>query len=763
MIALAMGLIFVPFAAAQRAPAGPDPAVPESRSASVQLAPVEVTGQRVEPFSTPNLDLPRTSDDAQPYYFFEAQTIERSGASSLEQFIRDRVTMGSNGGTQDQSVFIGGTQSVITLRGLFGQTLILINGRPAAPINLQFNGGAGTDLNGIPLAAVDHIELLPSSASAIYGGGAVAGVVNVVLKRTFSGGEVRLTYQNPFDTDAPVRRVDMSYGFALERGRTQVMLGASWSDRGSMLYQDRLDVLEPYERGFYANDLGNPTPGVFLGSTPNIRSATGANLTLKSGGALGSPITFIPFGTAPDTPLATLAAGLLANAGQTNFERPDTVQMHGGRRAELGTRPRLESFMATVRRSFGPQVDAFVEFSYSGTFSRRNSTNNVGIGTIAASAARNPFNQAVTMTVPLAGDYPVWSNNLTRRVDTGVIVKLPRDWKVVADYTWTASSNAYWAYGTQSGFEIPLALTAGTLNPFVDTKLFPLDLDAFNSTTQATGGAAKNLVALRASGPLGTLPAGRSRVTVGLDRRRDGLTAGFNYVDFPRFPARNVYRYATGKTQTTTAAYLEADIPLVAPAQQWPLLRQVDLQLAGRTERYEVRTGSSSVTLFPVVDPTSAAGKVIAGNATYRSTDPTAAVRWWPIEEVMLRAGIARGFIPPSSDQLLENPDRSTFTSTIIDPRRARASYGVFTLSGGNRDLEPETSDSTTFGVVLTPPFQKQLRFSADWTRLSKKNNIGALTLQQMVDNEALFPPASSGGPPTALGSARSRSSISPC
>jgi outer membrane receptor protein involved in Fe transport len=723
------------------APAAPA-AEPEFDANSIRMEALEVTAERITPFLSASIDLPRSINDPQAYYVFDARTIDRSGTSSLEAFIKERLPMSASASSQEQSIFIGGTVSSINLRG-FGaaQTLVLINGRPAPASNLQLNaGGPQADINGIPLSAVDRVEVLPASASGIYGGGAVGGVVNVILKRNYSGGEVKYSYQNTFDTDAPVRRVDLSYGFPLEGGRTQVMLGGSWSDRELLAYQDRLDPLDRYQRGYYFNDLANPTPGVFLGSTPNIRSSNGTNLTLKSGAALGSPLTYIPFGTTAATPAATLAAGLLANAGRFNDERPDTVQQFGGLRATLGTAPRLKSFIAKVRREFSPNIEGFVEFTNSATFNFRNfSTNYTNITplSVAATVPSNPFNQALSIALPITGDFPVTSNNLARRVTIGTIVKLPHQWKGEADFTWTSSNNSYRSTGFLASVDVTAALTAGTFNPFVDTKLSPINMERYNSSIAYSGGGSKNMVTLRATGPVWRLPAGEPQLTVGLERRRDGLTGGYHVTDFPNYPARNVLRYAVGKDQVTYAAYAEARLPLLAAAQRIPFARQLELQLTGRAEEYDVHALTGFIQLFPVLTP---APKILSNNARYRSTNPTIALRYQPVLGVMLRGSVSRGFFPPGYDALLENPDQSTTTSPISDPRRGGASYGVFTLSGGNPDLVPETSRSESGGVIFTPGFVKGLRFSADWSKISKVNNIGTLSVQQMVDSETVFP-----------------------
>lgn len=729
------------------------------RGDTLRMAAVEVTETKVKPFSSANMDLPRTVNDPQAYYIFDSRNIERSGAPSIEQFIREWLPMSSTASSLDQSVFIGGTASSMNLRGIgAAQTLVLINGRQAPMADLQLNSQSPQpDINGIPLSAVDRIEVLPSSASGIYGGNAVGGVINIVLKRNFGGGEMKVNYQNTFDSDAPIVRYDLSYGFSLEGGRTQVMVSGSWGDRELLRYADRFGTLDRYESTVAANDRNSTSPTVPLGTTPNIRSANGSNLTLKpayGGATLSSPITHIPEGTTPSTSPSALAAGLIANAGSYNTDRPQTVQVHGGLGGTLGTAPRATSLMANIRREFTPNLEIFGEFGYSGTSSWRdlNSNLTVGFGSIPANSPFNPFTQALTLVTPIAGDYPVSSNNRMNRATIGAILKLPHDWRVEAEYTWTTSHNTYRSTGFLSSPEISADLAAGEINPFVDTSLVPLNLDIYNSTIVFGGGSSKNLVSLRAVGPVFRLPAGQPQLSVGVEHRSDGLDGGYHVTTFANFPSRSIVRYAIGKSQVTNAGYAEVRLPVVSAAQEVPAVRLLELQLTARTDDYDIETFPSFVQLSNDA-PTTLPSGIQRSTARYRSTNPTVAMRYQPVQGIMIRGSISRGFGAPTYNQLLGNPDESSFTSLVTDPRRGNATYGVHTLSGGNPNIQPEKSRSKSVGIVLTPSFLKGFRFSADWTRIDKENNIGTLTLQQMVDNESLLPgrvtrdPAPSGDP----------------
>src|SRR6266853_1676627 len=216
-------------------------------------------------------------------------------------FFKQRLTMNTTAATASQGQNFSGSTSSINLRGLgTNQTLVLVDGRRLADINL--NGQMGQpDLNGIPLAAIERIEVLPTTASGIYGGSATGGVINIILRRDYSGGESKLTYANTFDSKAAIRRVDQSVGFTLEEGKTNILIAGSYSDQTPLLLRDR-DLYQRGEAAILANNNNSysalNTLGVVppLGATPTITSIDGSNLTLKSGAALNSPITYVPVG-----------------------------------------------------------------------------------------------------------------------------------------------------------------------------------------------------------------------------------------------------------------------------------------------------------------------------------------------------------------------------------------------------------------------------------------------------------------------------------
>src|SRR5262249_40413760 len=125
------------------------------------------------------------------------------------------------------------------LRGLgTDETLVLVNGRRLASINLS-GLQQQPDLGGIPLSAVERIEILPSTASGIFGGGATGGVINVVLKQNYRGVDVSSSVENTFRATAPVRKVGFSAGVSSKDGATGLMISGAYSEASQLYAEDR--------------------------------------------------------------------------------------------------------------------------------------------------------------------------------------------------------------------------------------------------------------------------------------------------------------------------------------------------------------------------------------------------------------------------------------------------------------------------------------------------------------------------------------------
>ena len=413
------------------------------------------------------------------------------------------------------------------------------------------------------------------------------------------------------------------------------------------------------------------------------------------------------------------------------------------RRAQLEAKPsnrRTRSFGVTVRREMNPNLELNADFTITGTAHTRNA-NLFAAQSVAAASVINPFTTAVNVYVPLPGEWPHWSANVTRMVTLGFVQKLPRGWRAQGDFTWNATSNSSYARrsGTMSALDITAALNAGRLNPFVDTTQHLFDLTPYRGTYSVTGKGGSNGLALRLAGPAWRLPAGAPRIGIGLERLLQGQKSTNLYQTYDNYPLRNTHTYGIGKRQTTHSLFVEAQVPIISDAQKFPLVRQLSLQVAARTEDYEVRTGTGSLAILPVP----AVRPVLRTNrANYLTTKPTAGLSYKPFGWLQFRGSVSRGFTPPRYAQLVLDPTPSTATTSIVDPRRGGARSAVYTIAGGNPELEPETSQSLNSGIVIQPEagLLKGLRISADYNFTRTQDNIGTLSTQQIVDFETLYP-----------------------
>ncbi|MDH4288209.1 MAG: TonB-dependent receptor plug domain-containing protein, partial [Aquincola sp.] len=153
---------------------------------------IEITGSAIKRIN---------AETALPVTVIQTEDLARQGVTTVEQAVQRLASNQSNFG---MSAAIGGTtgsKSEADLRGLSGplgtnanKTLVLLNGRRLA--NHAFDAAA-VDLNAIPLAAIDRIEVLRDGASAIYGTDAIGGVINFILKRNFTGAEISAEVMRP--------------------------------------------------------------------------------------------------------------------------------------------------------------------------------------------------------------------------------------------------------------------------------------------------------------------------------------------------------------------------------------------------------------------------------------------------------------------------------------------------------------------------------------------------------------------------------------
>jgi iron complex outermembrane receptor protein len=757
-----------------------------------------------KPYVDGNLDTPRTVNDVQAYYIFDSQTIAESGTKDVEEFLRQRLTMDttiqSNSRTTLQQMsatrgmnteWTANTASSFNLNGLgTDRTLILVNGAPRPGASVYSYGAVQPgqpDVNGIPLGAIDRIEVLPSSAGAIYGGGAEGGVINIILKRNFTGGEAKANYGSTWDGHGSSRSIEFTAGKSF--GKNQVLVTAQYASDSPMILDDRIDV---YQRGYAA--LLENSPGFVglnpaymgygaLGSLPNIMTFQGP-LTLKSTGqSLGANYTFIPAGTSTATPMETRDLGLLENAGRLSLAPGKHDQAPNGLEVPLGNYPRRKSLMATVGREITAKIRVHADLSYSENHADSSFNPIATSYPVPASVPANPFNQAVYITFPVDFGGAATSDTVTKSVAVGGTIDLSRGWIAHLDYQWSESSiesrfssglsfgtfQSTPAFGSYFGVPDPhpTPLFTGAVNPFVDTLANPIDWTPFTFDYHSTGKTRSTNIDFGASGPLFQLPWGAPQLTVRLEHNKSGQPEGSTNSTAPTATPYlglglqwGTY-YSFEQTQTVDSARTELDLPIFKS--RLPLLRSLDAQGNFSYTRTSVTTGTPGMQFFdpypynyynPANDyptnprflrPTLPNGEPYRSRAVNSHTGFTGpAFSYRPFDEVMIRASVATGYLPPTYSQLL--PDLSAAGSqgeTVNDPRTGASTTGVTVFYvGGNPDLKPNTSKSRNIGIVWEPktgPF-RGLRANVEFSETRQNNLILDPGPQGIVNLEAYYP-----------------------
>jgi iron complex outermembrane receptor protein len=218
-------------------------AAEEDEAAKVER--IEVTGSRIK-----RTDL----EQAVPVTVIDRAAIDLSGQMSVSDLIRN-TTFNSAGSFRPQSGSSAQGISQVDLRGLGAErSLILVDGRrlPKSP-----STGSSQDLNSIPMAAVERIEILSDGASATYGSDAIAGVINIITRKDFNGVEFRIGASQISLPSEGGDREEGSAVFGSSSDNSSVVGGVSWNSR-DIIFERDYEWVSPGASSFGANWL-SPT------------------------------------------------------------------------------------------------------------------------------------------------------------------------------------------------------------------------------------------------------------------------------------------------------------------------------------------------------------------------------------------------------------------------------------------------------------------------------------------------------------------------
>lgn len=611
-----------------------------------------------------NSDIPRTQDDIQPYRVWTSHDLAMSHADTLDDFFRGHLS--SNGqassAAQDPANQNGSTRSEINMRGMgANQTLVLIDGRRLPNLPSIDNAFLQPDINSVPLSAIDRVEVLTATSGGVYGTGAVAGAVNIVLKRDYRGADLAVTYGDTSRFDARTKRIDGRIGFTPDGGRTDIMV--AFSDfRGPDLRVGERDYPALGRARRYANDRAT-----FLAETVGLSAADRARIDLQFEPGLITPW------------------------------------------ANLLTRESTSSALLSVRRRFGPSVEAYLDGLVLRGEGRSYTSGGQYIGVhISALLAGSSLDQSLEQR----------NRTTTTRATGGLIIDLPAGWKLNADYT------------------------AGEAE-VRGSAIYHYRPDTFGSYAQSNR---FRVVSARLAGSVADLPGGPLTLSLLAEDRREHVPAATVQDDNLFFWDGMPY----GVTQSLRSYYAEARVPLIARDGGPRLLSGLELQLAARHEAMRaVLPANRDDLLLANDDP-----------VDNRQAAPvyTLGFRVFPTPDVMLRASLATGVVPPAIAQLARTTIRYLKSENLggiaahyqfgvnsNDPKRRGAEIGVeqplIATFGGSPTAERARSISV--GMVATPRAAPGLRLSIDYTRIVKTREpivIYGGSAQYFLDHEDLYP-----------------------
>lgn len=680
--------------------------------------------------ATGNLDLVRTQNDVLPYTIYDRDQITRSGVVSLNEFLQ-RELLDANGGArapeQDgMSESFKSGSSNLNLRGYVDadDTIVLVNGRRLPEILTGNSDPSSPDVNFIPLSLVQQVEVLPASASALYTGNPVGGVINIILRPGVDANatEVTATYTNALHSfDAPQSSLSVIHGETLLGGALRVRFNASMTQsmpptESELRFQSRRPPPElvPWSPVFRA--------------TPQVRSADISPLALLGPAAFASV-----------APGADGNGGLAAFAGRsgvrnlTLFDPPGELSVsHDSSDYPYGRRQERSAYFGSVVYDVLPRLQIGLDATFARTVAHRGFDVLSADLPLAASSPFNPFHQDVLVSLnesPTA----LGENYSEARIDfsslvLGFLLKLPADWRLSIDGQYGHSVTKYRGLVGADLNRWQNLVDTGRYNPLRDTQVFAPP-KAFYDEVLVYRGARNQFatmgdydtldIAARATNQSLPLPTGSGIFNLGADYRRTHLG---QFLDEKRYSdgtfAGDPYTY-DGRTLRRYSIFSELQAPVVPKRWLPSFLLKADADLAVRYVASEsVREANVSPTYGLKLDFIK--GFSIRGSFTTANKFPT--------------PHMSRLVMAPPTGEIGVDPQ------LIHDPAR-NDDYYVFTSDEVNPDLLPESVVTQTAGVIYRRASKAhRFRASVDFVDTRKVNELVYLDRQPLINLETLFP-----------------------
>ena len=663
---------------------------------------VEITGSAIKRIE---------SETALPIMVMTKKDIERTGATSVTELIQKLPSMQ---GFTEASTSVGGGGgglSSASLRGLGSQrTLVLLNGRRMADYAGQTLTGAGQgiDLNLLPLSAIERVEILTDGASTLYGTDAIAGVVNFITKSTYTGIDVAASYFSPQKSGSKEMTISATAGFGnLQKDGYNVLLALTHNDREQL----RADQRDFSRTGIISFQHNGQTYDFFNGSSRSIPGNI-IPTSERDAEALGARNPyFMVNGKCPDR---HVAIGKVCY-----FDYASTLEIYPEQTRTSG--------MANFTKRLNANHTLFGELLYSES-------------KLVSRIAAPPVD------IPIGTNSPFYSVPASLGYQDNVTVRW-RMWDAANRTTQDVGKATHFAFGSKGNMagwdynaalthsqnkwtetyvagwlksnELLAALTAGTLNPFVEpgkqsaAGLATIAGAVYNGVYKSAD-TGLTMLDLKASRELFNAPGGAAMVAVGADYRRESnsyspsdiaqakgnVIAGDSAEERPYDLSRNSW-----------GAFAEVAVPVT---------KSFELTGALRHDRYSD----------------------IGGTTNYKL-----AGRWQPTKQIMVRGSVGSGFKAPSIAQASSiNQLYGVTGGSYSCPFAAADALAKFCVPGstqynvfaeGTPSLKPEKSQQFNLGIRLEP--SPMASIGLDYWAINLKDRIGQLDESVIFGNPVTY------------------------
>jgi iron complex outermembrane receptor protein len=695
--------------------------------------------------------IPRASlEGALPVQTISKEEIAVLGVTTTEELIQTVSAISSQNATQLTNAAGNSTYgfSGASLRGLgSARTLVLINGRRVVPFS-SGSGTGGVNINNIPLAGIERVEVLKDGASAIYGADAIAGVINFIMASNYQGAEANIMASTPTrGGGGQVYQPSAVMGLGdYDRDRWNLTVTAQYTNQQALFAKDRSFAktgnVPPFitaaatgqgniEGGYIpgtglpsAGETGVRVPG--FGGSPGAgfgnplalgvdRCATIAMFKNLTNSSKGAPYCTFDSNAFPNLIPANENTGL---TGNFKFKLSDNIELFAD---ALWSQNVLTNKIqpSPLRRSFLISDDQFFKQGVDPVLLLK--PTNVNYPTAIAYLNSLPASTGgpalAAMGVPLAFTARVFDFGLRTNEDTSTQSRftvgargnwMKQDWEIAYVYNRNHLQGTVTdGYFSQVAFAKAVA-ASNDYNPFslsqsaaFNTSIIPAK---YVGATLA-GTSDSNTIDAKISGDLWQLPAGPMQYALGYQWSDASLTTNPSPALFTGDIAGLGGATApVDRKRTLNAVYAELAIPVI---------KSLDLNLQGRYDDYDD----------------------VGHKFTYK-----ASLRWQPANPYLFRASYNTGFRPPTLPDLWL-PQTLGTSEQFTDPAFPNnTDVQVPAFSGGNPLLKPETSKQYQFGAVWSPT--PNFSFGAEYFHIKLNNIITTPSAQEVVSQFRLGDPA---------------------